>query len=320
MGETASVAGAVPLSEAAFESVFGVNTRKLDSYQKAFDARITGFPFELPGGGVGVSVGAEYRDEGFKVIDSPEIFVGSVPIALIDRGRGISSYFGEIRIPIVGSEMNVPFVRSLEVSAAGRHDHYEGVRKDADVPKLTLRYQPIEDLTIRATYSQSFVAPTLYQLYGPLSSGFTAPVSLHGTPQDQPQAITGGNPLLTPSTAESYTAGIVYSPHFLHGLTITGDFFKTLQRTRLAPFRLRQFSAVSRNSGQPRLIITSSRSATSQRKGLTRGIGRSCFSGWRPRVARRKLGLGVHHRSDAKSRRTARNGFRHQHSLSVGSA
>ena len=97
----------------------------MDSYQKAFDARITGFPFELPGGGVGISVGAEYRDEGFKVQDSPEIFVGSVPIGVIDVGRGISSYYGEIRVPIVGSEMQVPGVYSFEVSAAGRHDHYE---------------------------------------------------------------------------------------------------------------------------------------------------------------------------------------------------
>ena len=53
-------------------------------------------------------------------------------------------------------------VYSLEFSAAGRHDHYEGVAKDANVPKLTGRYQPIKDLTLRATYSNSFIAPNLY--------------------------------------------------------------------------------------------------------------------------------------------------------------
>jgi len=177
-----------------------------------------------------VSVGAEYRDEGFKVQDSPEIFVGSVPIGIIDVGRGISSYYGEVRIPIVGSEMQVPWVYSLEVSAAGRHDHYEGVSKDADVPKLTIRYQPIKDLTIRGTYSNSFVAPTLYQLFGPQSTGFSPSISINGVVQDQPQVLTGSNPNLTPSTAESYTAGIVYSPSFVPGLTVTADFFKTLQQ------------------------------------------------------------------------------------------
>ena len=230
IGETAPVAGALPLSQAAYESIFGDNIRKLDSYQKTFDARITGFPFELPGGGVGVSVGAEYRDEGFKVADSPEIFVGSVPIGIIDVGRGISSYYGEVRIPVVGSEMQVPWVYSLELSAAGRHDHYEGVSKDANVPKITLRYQPFKDLTIRGTYSNSFVAPTLYQLFGPQSTGFSPTIALNGMTQDQAQVLTGSNPNLTPSTAESYTAGLVYSPSFLPGLTVTGDFFKTLQQ------------------------------------------------------------------------------------------
>jgi len=220
----------VPFSQAAFDSIFGNNIRKLDSYQKTFDARITGFPFELPGGGVGVSVGAEYRDEGFKVADSPEIFVGSVPIGIIDVGRGISSYYGEVRVPIVGSEMQVPWIYSLELSAAGRHDHYEGVTQDANVPKLTLRYQPFKDLTIRSTYSNSFVAPTLYQLFGPQSEGFSPTIALGGVTQDQAQVLTGSNPNLLPSTAESYTAGIVYSPSFVPGLTVTADFFKTLQR------------------------------------------------------------------------------------------
>ena len=230
VGETGNAPGALPLSQAAFNSIFGDNIRKLDSYQKTFDARITGFPFELPGGGVGVSVGAEYRDEGFKVADSPEIFVGSVPIGIIDVGRGISSYYGEIRVPVVGSEMQVPWVYSLELSAAGRHDHYEGVQKDANVPKLSLRYQPFKDLTIRSTYSNSFVAPTLYQLFGPQSSGFSPTIALNGMTQDQAQVLTGSNPNLLPSTAESYTAGIVYSPSWLPGLTVTGDFFKTLQQ------------------------------------------------------------------------------------------
>lgn len=221
-------AGTVPLSQEAFQAVFQTNFRQLTSYQKVMDARLTGFPFELPGGGVGLSVGAEYRDEGFKLQDSPEIFLGSVPIAQIDRGRGISSYYGEIRIPIVGSEMHVPFIYSLELSGAGRHDHYEGVVKDADVPKVTLRYQPFQDLTIRSTYSNSFVAPTLYQLFGPQSQGFSNSVSLGGVTQDQPQVLAGSNPNLIPATAESYTAGLVYSPHFVPGLTVTGDFFKTL--------------------------------------------------------------------------------------------
>src|SRR3712207_7594686 len=45
------------------------------------DAKVFGFPFKLPGGALGVSVGGEFRTEGFKFQNSPEIFVGSVPAA-----------------------------------------------------------------------------------------------------------------------------------------------------------------------------------------------------------------------------------------------
>jgi hypothetical protein len=48
--------------------------------------------------------------------------------------------------------------------------------------------------------------------------------------QDQAQVIATSNPDLIPSTAESYTGGIVYSPHFVPGLTLTCDYFRTLQQ------------------------------------------------------------------------------------------
>lgn len=225
------------VTAAQFATAFGNNIRKQDSFQEVFDARITGLPFKLPGGYVGIAIGGEYREEGFKVQDSPEIFIQSVPIQEINANRSIYSFFGELSIPIVGSSQHVPGIYSLELNLAGRYDHYEGVSEDAKVPKISLRYQPIKDLTLRATYSNSFVAPNLYQLIGPTSSGFSPTVSLinPATGQSeqqntQAQALAGSNPNLVPSTAESYSAGLVYSPSFVPGLTITVDYFRTLQQ------------------------------------------------------------------------------------------
>jgi len=227
----ANPVGVGGITGADFNSIFGFDIRKQDSYQKVVDFKVVGFPFQLPGGALGVSVGAEYRNEGFKVIDSPEIFVGSVPIENIDLGRAVSSFYGEIRVPIVGSQQNIPWVYSFEVSAAGRHDHYETVLKDANVPKLTARYQPFKDLTLRATYSNSFVAPTLYQLRGPPISGFSDTITFAGQGvQDQAQVLATSNPNLVPSTAETWTAGLVWSPSFVPGLTLTFDYFRALQQ------------------------------------------------------------------------------------------
>jgi iron complex outermembrane receptor protein len=225
------------ISQAEFATIFGSDIRKQDSYQRVFDAKVVGFPIQLPGGPLGVSVGAEYRIEGFKVSDSVEDFVGSVPIQEINRGRFIDSFYGEVAVPIVGSEMNIPGIYNLEIRLAGRYDHYEGISTDAKVPKYSLRYQPIKDVTIRGTYSNSFVAPTLYQLYGPVSTGFSDVVNFPGFPnQDQAQVQTGSNASLTPATAESYAAGIVYSPHFVPGLTFTVDYFRTLEQNIVGTF------------------------------------------------------------------------------------
>ncbi len=193
------------LTGAQFNTIFKSNIRSQTSYQEVFDAKVTGFPFHLPGGDLGVSFGGEYRQEGFKLQDSPEIFVGSVPVQDINAGRAVKSAYAEISVPIIGPQMNIPGAYSLDLDLAGRFDHYDGVSEDAKVPKVTLRYQPIKDLTLRATYSNSFVAPTLFQLFGPTATGFSAPIGSLGGDQAQVQALT--NPNLVPSKAESYTAG-----------------------------------------------------------------------------------------------------------------
>jgi iron complex outermembrane recepter protein len=218
------------ISQAQFDTIFGSNFRTLDSFQRVFDAKIVGFPFSLPAGKVGFTIGGEYRVEGFKVADSPEIFVGSVPIGQIDVKRDISSFYTELGIPIVGSQMHVPGIYSLELNLAGRYDHYQGVSEDAKVPKVTLRYQPVPDLTLRSTFSNSFVAPNLFQTNGPSSTGFTTTITLNGHVQDQAQVQSGANPALVPSTAQAITAGMVYSPKFIPGLTISADYFRTLQQ------------------------------------------------------------------------------------------
>ncbi|MFL6519256.1 MAG: TonB-dependent receptor plug domain-containing protein [Chthoniobacterales bacterium] len=218
------------ISQEQFDTIFGSNVRTLDSFQRVFDAKIVGFPFSLPAGKVGVTVGGEYRVEGFKVADSPEIFVGSTPIGQINVKRDIESFFTEIQIPIVSSAMHVPGIYNLELDLAGRYDHYQGVSEDAKVPKVGLRYQPIPDLTLRSTFSNSFVAPNLFQTNGPAGTGFTTTIDLGFGPEDQAQVMSGSNPDLVPSTAQAITAGLVYSPKFVPGLTISADYFRTLQQ------------------------------------------------------------------------------------------
>ena len=56
-----------------------------------------------------------------------------------------------------------------------------------------------------------------------------------GEQQDQAQVAVPTNPALVPAKAQSWTGGIVYSPHFVPGLTVSVDYFWTLQREVIIP-------------------------------------------------------------------------------------
>ncbi len=238
------------VNQAQFNTIFGDNIREIVTYNRAFDWLIRGFPFELPGGSVGVAAGVEYFVEGFKYQDSLETFVGSVPTPASNHGRNVFGAFAEVRIPIVGSGQNVPFIYNLELDFSGRYDDYEGISKTSKTPKVMARYQPIKDVTVRGTFSNSFIAPDLFQLFGPTATGFTPSLVINGEIQDQAQVEVLTNPNLAPSTAQSWTAGIVYSPHFVPGLTVSADYFWTLQQGIVTPLPTQLIIIDVNNRGQ----------------------------------------------------------------------
>ncbi len=107
--------------------------------------------------------------------------------------------------------MNIPGLRSLEITAAGRYETFDP-GGDAAVPKVGLRWQPAdEQVTLRMSYSQSFVAPTTFELFGgdgvsvvgigvPVTSAPDAKVN--GL---QEYTVDRANPGLKPLTAENWS-------------------------------------------------------------------------------------------------------------------
>ncbi len=72
-------------------------------------------------------------------------------------------------------------------------------------PRISIRYQPIQDVTLRATASQSFLAPTPLQLFQEKFQNFPNLFDpLIGTTLQPPEGvIEGGNPNLLPETTDS---------------------------------------------------------------------------------------------------------------------
>ena len=100
-----------------------------------------------------------------------------------------------------------------------------------------MRWQPVDPkyigaLTLRGSYTEAFHAPTLGELTPAGSQNFptvTDPFTVTNPPafrtEPQVEERVAGNPFLHPEVAYEYTAGLVYSPKWLKGFTISADWW-----------------------------------------------------------------------------------------------
>ena len=198
------------------------------------DFTINGDLFPLPAGPVSFAIGGSHRRETTTDDPDPLTDVGQTTGATTGdptRGsRDVWSAFWEVRVPITSPTWNFPGLYSLELSYQERYDNFSDFG-DTERPKFLARWNPFDSaLTIRATYSEAFHAPTLGELFGGNAQSFpnvTDPVSTNTEPQVEQRF--SGNPNLLPETAYEWTYGAVVSPGKwwspLQGLTLAADFY-----------------------------------------------------------------------------------------------
>lgn len=197
--------------------------------------RVTGAPFELPGGKVGFAVGGGFTEESLRTDFDGLTQIGKVPglnAAAPTFGRRRSwAGFAEVHIPLLSPDLNIPAFHSLEVTAAGRYESFDP-GGDSAVPKIGVRWQPLdEQFTLRGSYAQSFVAPTTFQLFGGNQVNVPAlsvpRTSAVGSPHAglQEYEVNLSNSKLTPAKADTITAGIVISPKAVKNLTVSLDYY-----------------------------------------------------------------------------------------------
>ncbi|MEO6139082.1 MAG: TonB-dependent receptor [Luteimonas sp.] len=140
------------------------------------------------------------------------------------------------------AELLVPWWKTFSTDFAIRRSQYSTFG-GATTGKAGFRWQPVEDLVLRGTYSQGFRAPNLGELYGLTQFGatLTDPCGTTGTPgpagpqyaaacaaagvsptfeqaNTQITTLTGGNPNLQPEKSDNYGFGAVYSPSWADNL------------------------------------------------------------------------------------------------------
>ena len=183
---------------------------------------------ELPGGAIGMVLGAEYSHSAFDQLNDPEsnafLIAGSAGGDNITAERARKSAF---------FELGLPFSEEFRVSMAGRYDEYstQGVGSNFS-PSINFEYRPASWVLLRGTYGEGFRAPAFDELFGNRSESFPSGIDITGCANGvavctatQYRAFFGGNPDLGPEESEHYTFGAVLSP--LPELTIQLSYWHT---------------------------------------------------------------------------------------------
>ncbi|WP_394173977.1 TonB-dependent receptor domain-containing protein [Thalassotalea litorea] len=145
---------------ASEEGVANMKATTLQNSASSFDQYNFGIGFdlfELPAGAVAHFFGGEYMEQTYA-----DIYDGQSETGLIGGSAGNSAK-GERDITAFFYEAAIPVTDSIEVNLAARYDDYSDFG-DNIAPKASVRWEILDGLVLRASYSESFRAPGLDEL------------------------------------------------------------------------------------------------------------------------------------------------------------
>jgi outer membrane receptor protein involved in Fe transport len=157
-----------------------------------------------------------------------------------DDGEGGSERsrfaYAELAVPLVSPQDARPGLHRLELSLAARAEDYDSFGHVA-TPKVGIIYDPIADVSLKASWGRSFKAPTLVQRYSGRATYLwnADEVGGSGYPPGSTLLMSfGGNPALKPERAKTWTASIALHPESLPGLNAELDYFSIDYTGRVA--------------------------------------------------------------------------------------
>ncbi len=230
------------------------------SEQRVFNANIGSDLFDVGGGAIAYNLGWEWRRESTDFSPDDFLRIGLGRNSAIQRVHGsyhTSEFFGEVVVPLVSDTNARPLLQRLTLTGKGRRVD-NSVNGEFTAWTGGLQWSPVEDLELRGNLTRSLRAPSLTELYVPVSPLFTQvndPCSTqflssgtrrevraancaqffaqYGLPTDgswqsmaagtSVQGTSQGNTELRNESANSWTAGFVLRPRWLPALKLAVD-------------------------------------------------------------------------------------------------
>ena len=202
---------------------------------------------------IGFAIGVEQRIE---TLDFRADALAQQKGILESQGRiKVREVYGELELPILS---DMPLAHSLSVNLGLRYSDYTNDSLDgtktsygATTYKAELDYAPSRDIRFRASYNHAIRAPNVAELFAARGLGNVqgqdpcsgaSPIAsfdrcaLTGVTQAQYGNIPecpaetcvtqgGGNPLLKPEEADTYTAGVILTPQAIPNLLVSVDYY-----------------------------------------------------------------------------------------------
>jgi iron complex outermembrane receptor protein len=230
-----------------------LNTTKLN--QKIVSGQMQGELFPLPAGKVRFALGASYRSNSFgykpdDALDQPDGTSDIIGFAALRGSSGsvnTKEIFAELLVPVL---KDLPLIQELNLDLGYRYSKYNSIG-GVSTYKADVDWQVIDAIRLRGGYNRAIRAPSVGELYAPVSSnstsiGTASATTITGDPCDfrssfragadsakvhalcvaqgmaestytgyigtaQVFPLTGGNPQLAEETADTFSIGTVLS-------------------------------------------------------------------------------------------------------------
>lgn len=228
--QTAAAIAAIDGARAKGATLFGGKANL-----EQIDGSVSGEVMQLPAGPLGLAVGFDVRKEKYQF--------SSGPTTIVIRDAPFDATFPQVSrdIRAVYGELAVPIIKGLDAQIAVRHDDYSDFGGTTN-PKVALKFAPVKEVLLRASYNKGFRAPSFFQLYGavlesPVPGNIADPVLCPQQPTNlavcaiRPNSRTGGNPNLTPEKSKQWSAGFVVAP--VDWISASVDFWEIKRNDRI---------------------------------------------------------------------------------------
>jgi iron complex outermembrane receptor protein len=181
--------------------------------------------FEMAGGTSGLVIGLEQQKQDFADLYDAQSEAGNI------GGSSGNSSSGDRDATSAYFEWLFPISTQFEVGLAARHDRFSDFG-NSTVPKVSIRYQPLENLTLRASYGEGFRAPPLTLINSVDAFSADSVVDpdtaiAYGQPPGSTLQIDGlrvGAPDLEPEESKQWSAGVIWDP--TDWLSMKVDYYK----------------------------------------------------------------------------------------------